>query len=231
MVCYKYISHLPLKWILQYIQQATHTPHPCQMYQTLPPDSAQILIMAALHTSHVALVLFGRRSCHTHASRWAASQDAKVQPADGIAVANIEVKPPRYVGRMYENARWINMLLDRCYQRLGFAVMASASSIPPGAVGSADQRQHDRNGTRCVAHQDVGRIQKIKACSWVSLTNGWRGCFGSGGSLDGYWYNTFGLQGWNIDVGGDGNCYICVVEKTIASLRRANEVWQWNLQR
>ena len=24
----------------------------------------------------------------------------------------------------------------------------------------------------------------------------------------------------------DGNCYICIVEKTIASLRRATEIWQ-----
>ena len=102
-------------------------------------------------------------------------------------MANKEVQPPRYVGQKYESARCMRMRMVLCHQRLGLADMASdRSSIPPGAVGSTDRRQHDRNGTRCVAHDDAGRMQRNKACGLVLMTNGWRGCFGCGGSLDGY---------------------------------------------
>ena len=165
MGCYKYICHLLLEWIHQCIYRVTHTPYRCQMYQIIPPDIADINHDRPSYLTTLGLVLFGRRFCHTRASRWAASHDAKVQPADGIAVANIEVQPPRYVGQMYESARCMRMLMVRCHPRLGLADMASdRSSIPPGAVGSTDRRQHDRNGTRCVAHDDAGRMQRNKAC-------------------------------------------------------------------
>lgn len=163
MICYKYIRSVGMN-LSMHISGYTYATSMSNI--PMPPVSTNINHGRFAYLTWSSGNIWPLVLSHAHASRWwAASHDAKVQAAGGIAVANKEVQPPRYVGQKYESARCMRMRMVLCHQRLGLADMASdRSSIPPGAVGSTDRRQHDRNGTRCVAHDDAGRMQRNKAC-------------------------------------------------------------------